>query len=153
MVGNTSFRLHTALTAFLLLSVRVWAEDIDFNWRITTYQPETAKVGDTITFNWSGSHDVYIHPSGTCDEDGSIVVGMNTGSTFTFKEDDVGDVTFACQVSSHCDAGQIVTYTVNPGDADAPTMSPATSAVEIAKKTGGGVSLILSMLMLSNQFI
>ena len=83
-------------------------------------------VGDTVRFEWLGEHNVYIHPSGTCDESRSVFVGSSSGSTYTFKSNDVGDVFFACQVGSHCDAGQIVRFIVSNSS---PTPAPTPSSV------------------------
>jgi plastocyanin len=126
---------------------------IEIEWFVKQYEPRTANVGDTIVFKWGNDHNVFIHPTGTCDSTGSIEVGSETGTTYTFTEDDVGDVTFACDVSFHCENGQILTFTVYPEDVDAPTMSPATSAGEILKASGQIVSLVVSTLMLSYQLI
>lgn len=70
---------------------------------------------EQVTFNYGPNHDVHIHPSGNCTEDGRILVGaQGAGSaTYTFTESDGGtDVSFACDFFSHCENGQIVTFTV-----------------------------------------
>jgi hypothetical protein len=68
-----------------------------------------------VTFNYVDPHNVYIHPSGDCTEDDKILVGATgAGSaTYTFKSSDAGaDVTFACDFSAHCEAGQIITFSI-----------------------------------------
>jgi hypothetical protein len=40
-------------------------------------------------------------------------VGDSNGATYTFSQADVGDVVFACEVTGHCEAGMIITVTVN----------------------------------------
>jgi plastocyanin len=82
----------------------------------------TAAVGDTVTFAWTGFHDVYMHPTGDCDETGRILVGASTGATYTFTGADVGELVFACDVQAHCEQGLIVTFAVSAGT-PAPTSS------------------------------
>ena len=72
----------------------------------------TVKVGDTITFIWTETHDVYIHPNGGCTTSGRIKVGMSSGATYTFTEDDIGDIVFACDIGDHCDKGMMKTVKV-----------------------------------------
>jgi plastocyanin len=90
------------------------------NWvRRSDYTPMTATVGDTAVFTWSGGHNVYLHLSGDCDNAGAVGVGdtpSTSGASYTFTE--AGDFTFACDVSSHCSAGQIVTFTVSAAEAE-----------------------------------
>ena len=77
-----------------------------------SYPPMTAVVGDTITFRWVGAHDVYIHPTGGCEQEGRIEVGLSSGAQYTFSEADVGDLVFVCDIGFHCEAGMQVTVTV-----------------------------------------
>ena len=75
----------------------------------TALAPIEASVGTSIQFAWSGTHNVYIHPSGTCDETGAVLVAdaSVTSGTYTFTEDDAGKViTFACDIGDHCEAGR-----------------------------------------------
>jgi len=74
-----------------------------------------AIVGDTIIFKWSeGIFDVFIHPSGNCEEDEAILIGYTSGSSYTFKEDDSGkELFFACDVGQRCEAGQNMKVTVS----------------------------------------
>jgi len=83
-------------------------------WSVQEYDDKTAQVGDTVTFDFSGSaHNVFIHPSGDCDETGAIEVGTSGPVTYTFKKDDAGkDMLFACDVGGHCEDGQSVKFTV-----------------------------------------
>jgi len=102
--------------------------DIVLDWVIRTYEDETAMVGDTIQFNWAGEHNVYIHPSGSCDDTDSIEVGQESGATYTFTEDDAGqDIYFACQITGHCSTGtfrfQILKVSVEPAATPAPAPS------------------------------
>eukprot|EP01046_Picozoa_sp_COSAG06_P024150 COSAG06_NODE_1953_length_7994_cov_40.573583_2_plen_450_part_00 len=96
-------------------------------------------------FSWSGYHNVYLHPSGDCSEAGAT--GPTSGSAGTsgaaFDLARAGTYTFACDVGSHCELGQIVTITVT-GDAAAtgpttPRTSPAREpAADDSAAAGGG---------------
>jgi len=58
---------------------------------------------------------VYIHPTGTCEETGSILVGdVDQGTaSYTFTAMDAGkSITFACDVGMHCEEGQIITFQI-----------------------------------------
>lgn len=43
-------------------------------------QDTTAEVGDVIAFSRSGTHNVFIHPSGDCTETGAIQVGSTVAT-------------------------------------------------------------------------
>jgi plastocyanin len=90
----------------------VVATDYPINWIITDYTTTsyTATVGDTVTFSWSGGHNVFLHPTGTCDDAGATEVSSSSPVIYTFTE--AGSFTFACDVGSHCENGQILTFTV-----------------------------------------
>jgi len=67
------------------------------------------EVGQTIRFNWNGPHNVYLHPTGTCDEEGAIKVGEETGASYTFTSDDIGSTLFfSCDVGQHCELDQFL---------------------------------------------
>ena len=106
----------SSLSLFVLLSALVHnthCKEIVLPWKITTYSPITVAEGDIISFEWEGSHNVAIHPSGTCDMTGSSIVGSTSGDQYTFTSGDVGtEVTFACQVNGHCSSGQILKVAV-----------------------------------------
>jgi plastocyanin len=143
------------LSVALLLATPSSGADISVDWFIpnaATLPSMTAAVGDTATFTWTGFHDVYVHPSGTCDEAGRILVGASTGAAYTFVEADVGELVFACDVSAHCEQGLILTFTVSAGTSaptsstPAPSKSPSvTSAPSVAPTqtpTSGAASII-----------
>eukprot|EP00554_Chaetoceros_debilis_P003647 CAMPEP_0194083554 /NCGR_PEP_ID=MMETSP0149-20130528/9573_1 /TAXON_ID=122233 /ORGANISM="Chaetoceros debilis, Strain MM31A-1" /LENGTH=165 /DNA_ID=CAMNT_0038765989 /DNA_START=72 /DNA_END=566 /DNA_ORIENTATION=- len=93
------------------------------------YEDINVQVGDTINFTWAGNlpHNVYIHPSQDCSQDGAIVVGMSSSygdSSYTFQSSDVGKMTFACDVGSHCEMGQILKVTVESASSEG-TNDPA----------------------------
>merc|ERR1711865_1136907 len=86
--------------------------DYPINWIITDYTATsyTASVGDTVTFSWSGGHNVFLHPTNACDDAGATEVSSSSPAIYTFTE--AGSFTFACQVGQHCGNGQILTFTV-----------------------------------------
>jgi plastocyanin len=93
---------------------------IKVNWVIRAYGPMTANVGDTVFFTWGGNHNVFLHPSGTCNQRGSTLVGSRSARNGKFTFTKPGKYTFACQVGSHCNQGQIVTFTVGGGGSAPP---------------------------------
>ena len=125
-------KLGTSILA-LLLSGTAHAANIDIQWTIQQYEDTTAQVGDTITFTWASGHNVYIHPSGSCDTGGAILVGETSPATYTFTADDVDeDLFFVCAIAGHCDAGQTITVSVTDAAVDpAITDSVAPSSVPV----------------------
>lgn len=100
------------------------------NWAIplgASLPNRTVTVGDTVVFEWIGFHNVAIHPSGTCDPQFSRVVGSSSETLYKFAEEDVGEITFACEVGIHCDLGQIITFTVLPKPTASVSSSPTQS--------------------------
>lgn len=132
---NTVIVMLASLLPFLCSTITVSSADVEISWGIPTdggpLASETASVGDTVTFDWEidAFHDVYKHPSGTCDEKDSVLVGDNSGASYTFTEDDVGDNVFACHHAFHCGLGQIVTVTVKD---NSPTVSPAPTSAPVS---------------------
>ena len=108
---------HCARGMIMTVTV-VKAADAAIDWFIpegNSLPSQTFTVGDTITFNWTGIHNVLIHPTGTCDRNDAIDFdppGTVSGAQYTFTEDDVGEIVFACDVSDHCADGMIMTVTV-----------------------------------------
>jgi plastocyanin len=100
--------------------------DYNIEWAIPaggdSYESVDVFVGETVSFTWSATgyaHDVFVHPSGTCDAEGAVLVGDdNTGTTYTFSQSDcaaigLSTVTFACDYHpAHCLGGQIITFNV-----------------------------------------
>lgn len=118
-----------SIIATSLLAKSVVAEVMSVEWT----DPESGKpypngavqVGDTVKFIWEEFHNVNIHPTGDCSKDGAILIGDQSGAKYTFTADDVGTVTFACDVGKHCSFGQIITYDVTlPAPTESPSQSP-----------------------------
>jgi hypothetical protein len=70
-----------------------------------------ADVGDSITFTWTGTHNVQIHPSMSCDTTNAVMVGETSPITYQFQpQDGSPDGTphfFASGVGDDCLAGTL----------------------------------------------
>lgn len=94
-------------------------KNINLEWLIPAdtqpFAPVDMIVGDSITFTMGPGHNVFIHPSGSCDQTDSIFVGDET-VTYTFKPEDGSPdgkaMFFACDVGSHCDLGMQIAVNV-----------------------------------------
>ena len=100
-MASLATRLNMAIT--LVLGVTTAGTDIDITWVVTNYDPQAATVGDTVIFTWTGSHNVFIHPTGDCTTTDAVEVSSTSPASYKFEA--AGDITFACDVSSHCDEG------------------------------------------------
>ena len=61
-------------------------------------------------------NDVHIHPTGDCEEDGSILVGYQSGAIYTFAAEDAGkELFFANDVGRRCEDGQNIKVAVSLG--------------------------------------
>ena len=107
------------------------------NWFSPYIGPRTLDfvVGDSLEFRWDaatkGSQNVFIHPSGTCDDTDSIEVGRASPATYTFTAADLGKVAadaeifFATEFGTECEGGQNVMVTLRAaGSTPRPTRSP-----------------------------
>ena len=130
VTADTHPNMRTVVVATLLGLLRKAACDTDIAWTITTYSDETASIGDAVTFTWTGNHDVYLHSSGGCTEsDDDTLVGSSSPATYTF--DAAGDYTFACEVGSHCENGQMILFTVSASSTSSPTSVPIPSPTPV----------------------
>ena len=100
------------------------------NWVIPFPDPElppvTARVGDTLVFEWDGPlpHNVQLNPAKSCDFAGGIQLGEVSPVRVTIAAEDAGrDLTFVCTVPGHCLSGQILTVTVPDLDGEAEQFS------------------------------
>ena len=143
-------KIFTA-AAFLAVLTAPWfgqATDLTINyWAIPAnggpLQSQIAVVGDVFTWEWSGVHSVYIHPTGTCDTTGNTEVGISSPASYTFQQADgsaTGNVMyFACDVPSHCSFGMIMNVTVYSTAANLPS-GAATGATTAAPAAGASTS-------------
>jgi hypothetical protein len=104
-------------------------------------------VGDVLTFNWSGTHNVNIHPNKDCEFSGSTSIAASSGGAYTLTTLDKPDVYFACQVGSHCSLGQHILVTVEDADGSSPTEAVTTStpvAAPTAASAGNSFTNVMS---------
>lgn len=107
----------------------------------------TAEVGDRAVFEWGSTHNVLIHPTGDCTEDGAIPVGAETGASYRFTAEDIGDVVFSCDIGNHCENGQIITFAVSEAaPTDAPTDAPAPASTSAPTSDAFGVSVFAGLI-------
>mmetsp|Transcript_2736 Transcript_2736/g.6886 ORF Transcript_2736/g.6886 Transcript_2736/m.6886 type:complete len:193 (+) Transcript_2736:201-779(+) len=143
--NNIAMKFILSLISISLLAKTIVAEVISVEWFVPEsgkpYPNGAAQVNDTVKFRWEAFHNVYIHPTGDCSKDGAILVGDQSGAEYTFTADDIGTVTFACDVGQHCKYGQIITYDValptststeSPSQSPPAPESPATASPTIA---------------------
>mmetsp|Transcript_29954 Transcript_29954/g.34466 ORF Transcript_29954/g.34466 Transcript_29954/m.34466 type:complete len:208 (-) Transcript_29954:182-805(-) len=122
--SRTLFSLLLVLVVAVHTAPLAQAKNIEIaDWLLPYTGPTAveATVGDTITFQWDGGHNVYIHPTMDCNLEGAILVGTESPTEYTFTAEDVGDLYFSCDIGdgAHCKAGQNLIATVSSGDGDA----------------------------------
>ena len=133
------------LLLLCIFPLKSYGEVVAIKWIIKKYESESVQVGDSVTFTFSSNHttNVFIHPSRDCDVTGRIDFGGSASpATYTFAEDDIGEVVFACDVGSHCELGQIVTFNVIAEVEGTPTSAGATMWKRL------GFSWMISMVLL-----
>jgi hypothetical protein len=147
------------LLSLLALSGFAGAADTSLTWSVQSYSETQATVGDSVTFTYSSNHNVYIHPTGDCSEDGRIMVGDNNASpvTYTFTADEVGTtVVFACDTGSHCESGQIISYAVvdtgTTPDTGTNTPDTATTAAPTTAPNSAAAKATLSVATVAAAF-
>ena len=118
-----SYSLAIALLLLLLLSGESVEVTID-NWKLPSnggpLPSRTAVVGDVFLWHFDGYHNVHLHPSGTCNNTGAILIGDTSPATYIFTSNDAnatGNVLlFVCDVTylftSHCSLGMMMNVTV-----------------------------------------
>eukprot|EP00854_Cymbomonas_tetramitiformis_P003472 gene3472-4361_t len=80
-------------------------------------QEVLVNVGDTVTLSWSGTHSVssILNEADYADcvfsSEGSVLVADTSVNEYSQTFSAAGSFYFACDVSSHCSAGQKLTVT------------------------------------------
>ena len=98
--------------------------------------PVDVAVGDTVTFNWAGFHNVVIMPSeadyGECAPGaGEVLAPDAPGGAFPYTVPEGaagGALYFVCTVPGHCSSGQKITLNVGPGE-EAAVAAPSCTTV------------------------
>jgi hypothetical protein len=99
------------------------------------FVPIEANVGDKITFLVNPGHDVFLHPSLTCDETSAVFIGDSSiEASYAFTEADGSpegiDHLFVCGVGNHCDLGMQLLVTVFSNNSPEPEVDPPTQTRE-----------------------
>jgi hypothetical protein len=92
-------------------------------WRLgQKYPNQSASVGDSIYFKWTGTHGVYEIPSSSCPSDFkpsssngiSVVQAAKASGTADYKFGKAGTYWFACPVNqgAHCNGGMLIKVVV-----------------------------------------
>jgi len=130
------------------LALALTAQAIEIDWRIpgaeqlppVTVDPSN-DVASTITFKWSFTHNVYEMPSeaamNSCDFSGAKeIAGSSSGGSVTVDAPAAGETKYyACEVGSHCNAGQRVAITSEGAPVDPTPDEPTMNIVETAQNT------------------
>ena len=84
-------------------------------WIIQEYEPIEVNVGDVLEIPVGLAHDVFLHPTLDCTEDGRVLVGEpGSLARYEFTPDEAGtQLLFVCDVGGHCEAGMQLLVTVN----------------------------------------
>ena len=91
------------------------------------YPLMTAHVGDSLLFNYTAMHDVWLMSSpeaaSSCDFSNATLLADRYGSPFIYHVSavTVGAFGFACATPGHCASGQRLVVAVDNGDAGAGT--------------------------------
>jgi uncharacterized surface protein with fasciclin (FAS1) repeats len=131
------------MKSVVVLALALTAQAIEIDWRVPGDEPLPPVTVDpatdaTITFKWNGFHNVYEMPSeaamNSCDFSGAQEVApSSSGSSVTVDAPAMGETKYyACEVGSHCNAGQRVAITSEGAPVD-PT--PTMNIVELAQNT------------------
>jgi len=111
------------------------------DWVVPFAGPEDwqAAVGDTMVFTWTGGHNVFIHPTQSCDTTGAEFIGRFSGTEYTFTAEDAGtQIFFSCDIGqgAHCRFGQflkVFVYDTTPAGGSGPVPEiPVTETPTIA---------------------
>merc|ERR1719420_1006354 len=132
------------------LALAFTAQAVDVDWRIpggnqlppVTVDPAADGAADeTITFKWNGFHNVYEMPSeaamNACDFSGAQELSpSSSGGSVTVDAPAAGETKYyACEVGSHCNAGQRVAITSEGAPVDPTPGAPTMNIVETAQDT------------------
>ena len=134
----------TSAILFANVSVTLAQNNVNIDWRITTYADQTVKVGDTVTFSWAGTHNVFINDDQDCNKasPNANLLGNVSPVTYTFTQQDLqtngGQVYFACHVGGHCNAGQNILFNVQPNQQQVVQTQPPAVVVDNGNNNNGG---------------
>merc|ERR1719502_120991 len=85
-------------------------------WSFSSPKTHTMKVGESLTFDFSSSHNIWSMKGETeyknCQFKGGKELGSRFDKTYTFKPTETGVYYFGCEVGSHCNSGMKIKVTV-----------------------------------------
>eukprot|EP00051_Salpingoeca_urceolata_P032686 m.16891 g.16891 ORF g.16891 m.16891 type:complete len:2374 (-) comp5352_c0_seq1:24-7145(-) len=90
------------------------ATQFGVDWAVPA-SPDTLTVGQaaTVTFSWSGYHDLVQTQTAACNFDGMVTTApASDGASFDWTPPGPGTYHFACSVGSHCANGMKITIVV-----------------------------------------
>lgn len=103
-----------------------------------TFSPATvtAAVGDIVTFQFDGEHDVASSAFGSpCTADNNIYSGMMSTGEFSVKINSTDPIWYFCSVSHHCQVGMV--GVINP-PSSGDTLNSYKSAAQGTSSSSGG---------------
>ena len=122
--------------ALTLLVAESHSANVDADW-VIPMDPQTLSVatGDTVTFAWSGYHNVYSVSTqaefdGCTRTDATELAPSSSGGSYSITLDTPGTFFYICEVGGHCESGQklAVTVTNSGGDPSSPSSPPPDSS-------------------------
>jgi hypothetical protein len=125
----------TTILPLLAFFRSTFGQDRSIKWLIPSdlqpFDSITMYAKDTLTFVYTGNHDVYIHPTGNCNQDDRIFVGAQLAgsASYTFKDSEIDtNVTFVCDYLNHCTFGLTINVLVlEQPPSTAPSQVPSLS--------------------------
>jgi plastocyanin len=154
-MSGPSNALLFLLLALLFISKCNGQTTTKIAWQKGRYYPTySVVVGDTARFVWSSTHNVYRHPSGSCDTTGSVQLAPTTNDgtySYTFEASDEGkSITFACQVDDNCENGMLIMFNVGPVVRN-PVPKPLSAHVSQSAWHSGASAFLDSLLSLEDE--
>lgn len=110
-------------------------------WSTSSYSPMVGKVGDVLSFKWSGYHNLVKLDTSSCSSlPGQLISNANGAASYTLTAADARngpEIYFSCSVGSHCQQGQLLkVYVCSEGD-DSSTCANNANSTDSNTNTGG----------------
>ncbi|XP_059431625.1 umecyanin-like [Corylus avellana] len=121
VVAILQLRGATAETVYTVGDSLGWAVPPNTSYYSTwaTTNLQTFLLGDSLEFNWTGTH--IVAEVSKADYDNCTKVSSGSASPFKFTPPTVGSYYIICTVDDHCERGQKFSFTVNGSSAEPPT--------------------------------
>ncbi|KAG6769334.1 hypothetical protein POTOM_024965 [Populus tomentosa] len=112
----------------------------DYGWRVpdnksyyeSWVRDKKFEVGDSLEFNWTGTHDV-LEVTTKTDYDACVKTNgtPNNTSPVTINLTKNGTFYYICTIGQHCESGQKVNIVVENGSSSSPPISAVLSTITI----------------------